>query len=110
MMVIYEVNLTVQRTILVEYTHWLNEHIQQMLAIPGFQDAQLFKSIDQSDLREVLFVVHYQIESENALNHYFEHQAPEMRADGLRRFGSQFTATRRILSPTQSSFRYNERS
>jgi quinol monooxygenase YgiN len=95
-MVIYEVNLTVQKSIGTEYLEWLREHIEQILKIDGFIGARLFEEPQDTE-SELRFVVHYVLGNHEDLEHYFAHHAEAMRRDGLERFPGQFTATRRIL-------------
>ena len=44
--VIYEVNLDIDAGIAAEYRSWLHAHVAQMLALPGFIDAQLHDVVD----------------------------------------------------------------
>lgn len=94
MSVIYEVNLILEEKIENDFLKWLEVHIQQMLEIDGFISARIFKDSEQT----LNYIVHYEVQSQQHLNHYFNHQAKEMREDGLKRFPGQFQANRRILS------------
>jgi hypothetical protein len=98
MSVIYEVNLFVQADIEVDYRVWLARHISEILALPGFIDAQCFDvQRDEKNNNDVAICVQYQLESQAALDNYLQLHAPRLRADGIANFGDRFRATRRVL-------------
>jgi antibiotic biosynthesis monooxygenase (ABM) superfamily enzyme len=96
-MIFYEVTLEVDREIAADYLHWLKVHMVQMLALPGFVDAQRFARTDTPEAERATFVVRYRLRDQAALDAYFANHAADMRADGLRAFGTRFSATRRVL-------------
>ena len=100
-MVMYEVNLAVDRAIAQEYEAWLHHHIEEMLGFEGFQKAELLKDEDSTG-GVIRWVVHYRVQDRRTLQGYFLGPAERMRADGIRRFGERFTASRRILESEQS--------
>ena len=97
MNIIYEVNVFVQRDIENEYREWLAKHIEEILALPGFFDAKTFDVQQDDNADTVAICVHYHLESQAALDNYFEHHAARLRADGVARFGDRFRASRRVL-------------
>lgn len=95
----YEVTLQVEQAIADDYLAWLRGHVAEMLALPGFLDASV------SVVREpapaagtVAYCCLYRLRDADALAAYLDQHAPRMRAAGLARFGSRFTASRRILA------------
>ena len=96
---IYEVTLTIERDIVDSFDGWLANHVEEMLAIPGFISARVF-ALDDDDDGNARRVTQYFLESENHLESYLDERAEEMRQSGIDRFGDQFTATRRILRET----------
>lgn len=99
-MIVYEVNLDVDVAVYVEYCAWLTEHMQAMLALPGFVSAEALARRDPppaSGQRSLCTL--YRLASSDDLDRYLREDAPRMRADGVARFGGQFSASRRILSP-----------
>ena len=92
--VIYEVHLTINKDIFDEYYHWLVEHIEKMLFIRGFCHAEIAE--DTHDKQVKRYTVRYRVSSEEDLNQYFANQATAMREEGLKKFGNQFSATRKI--------------
>ena len=100
MAIIYEVNVFVQRNSEADYRAWLLKHIAEILALPGFIDAQCFDVQQNSNVDDVAVCVHYRLESQTALDNYFERHAARLRADGVAKFGDRFWATRRVLVTT----------
>lgn len=96
-MIIYEVNLEIQKVILSDYLDWLKLHISDMLKFDGFQSHQLF-TIESEDKNFVLLSVHYHVESRKKLQDYFDHHAIAMRDEAIKKFGDRFKANRRILT------------
>lgn len=99
-MTIYEVNLHVDAAAAPAYADWLRPHIDEMLAIDGFQAATWYTVEDAEDDR-VHWCIHYQLVNRAALEAYFNGPAEAMRREGLQRFDGQVTADRRILTPAQ---------
>lgn len=100
-MVIYEVNLTMDPGVAPEIEAWLPGHVAELLEIDGFERAEWF-DVGPDEEGRARFSLRYHITSQEHLDRYFEHDAERMRADGIKRFGGQFTATRRVLTPVQS--------
>lgn len=98
--IVYEVNIDLDAGIEIEYRDWLQHHVAEILALPGFLDAQVFDVVDPSMPGRIGICMQYQLRDAAALQDYFELHAPRLRADGLARFGGTFTATRRVLRPT----------
>ena len=101
MALIYEVNLSVDKEIEQEYETWLTAHIEEMVAIEGFEGARLYRRRAEDEGQEegdkVLWTVLYSVRDRPALQSYFDLHAPRMRQQGLSLFSGRFTASRRIL-------------
>lgn len=97
-MIVYEVNLFVQRAIEDEYRPWLAAHVREMLGLPGFIGASVFDVVEPAaGTDEIALCVHYRLQDESALADYLREHAPRMRNDGIGRFGAAFRAQRRVL-------------
>ena len=92
----YEVALEPEPEILGEFEAWLEYHMDDMLALPGFTGASIHKA-ENPDTGAQLRVVRYELEDRAALQRYLEEHAPRMRAEGLAKFGDRFRASRRIV-------------
>lgn len=90
-MIIYEVNIEVDDSILDAYNIWLKEHVQEILKIPGFEKAHIFRD-------EKKFCVHYWVSSQSDLDNYLKSHAPLMRQKGIDLFKDKFKASRRFLT------------
>lgn len=98
-MIIYEVNVTINNDIFNEYTSWLIEHIKIMLQFKGFRKADILKEkTAENDAKTTRLTVHYFLESEQDLDDYLNTHAKAMREDGIKKFGNQFSAFRRVFS------------
>ncbi len=93
-MIVYEVRASVEPQIAADYLAWLSPHIRQILAIPGFTRAELL--IEDGETDRVTYSVRYHLDTRAALENYLREHASQLRADGLARFGAQFSATRRV--------------
>ena len=89
--IIYEVNLTIQKDIVIDFLKWLDSHIIEMLEFKGFVNTSTLK------ISELDYCVQYSVETIEDLNHYFDNYAEKMRNDGLNEFGNKFKASRRIM-------------
>lgn len=97
-MIVYEVNLFVQRAIETEYRAWLDEHVREILALPGFESAEVFERREPAtDEGEFVLCTQYRLRDAAALAHYLREHAPRLRAEGIARFGDGFRAERRVL-------------
>jgi quinol monooxygenase YgiN len=99
-MIVYEVNIRIERAISEEYRAWLAEHVRELLTLPGFLSAEVFECLpDPDDAEHESLVVCYRLQSHAALTAYLAHHAPAMRAKGGQRFGDRMQVSRRVLAP-----------
>lgn len=95
-MVVYEVRVAIDPSIRDDYRTWIDGHVREILALPGFERAELL--VEEADGDEPVFVVRYHLVSRAALEDYLREHAPRLRAEGLARFGERMRATRRVLA------------
>ncbi|MEO0615875.1 MAG: DUF4286 family protein [Pseudomonadota bacterium] len=93
--VVYEVSLRIGDDQTVALGAWLTEHIDEMLALPGFIEAQYFDP-QRDDDGHWIHTVQYILANREALDAYLENDAPRMRQDGLDRFGDAMSSSRSI--------------
>jgi quinol monooxygenase YgiN len=97
--IVYEVNLFVQRAIESEYRAWLDAHVREIVALPGFLGAEVFERREPVAAEgELALCTQYRLRDADALEAYLRDHAPRLRADGIARFGSAFRAERRVLA------------
>ena len=99
---VYEVTLSIDQDIVDEFDAWLEQHVREMLELPGFASAEIF-NVDVDSPARVGRAVHYLMESEQALEAYLSGPAEEMRRSGALRFADRITTTRRVLRPTDAA-------
>lgn len=98
--IVYEVNLEVDRGVAAEFYRWLRVHVAEIVALPGFWGADVYERRDPPAAEgRVAWCVQYRLHDADALQTYLREHAPRLRADGTNRFGSAFSATRRVLAP-----------
>lgn len=93
---IYEVTLSVDQEIIDEFDAWLEDHVQEMLDIPGFLKAETFE-LEDDDEGRARRVAHYYLASEEDLEEYLVGPANAMRESGIALFADRFEASRRVL-------------
>ena len=99
---IYEVTLSVDREIVDAFDAWLEDHVEEMLEIPGFLKAETFEIEDDKEDR-ARRVTHYYLASEEDLEEYLAGPANAMRQSGIDKFSDRFEASRRVLRRTDES-------
>lgn len=98
--IIYEVNLTIAPARVDEFDKWLAGHIDDMLGLPGFIDAQTFHGTDN---QHAVRRVQYRLTDANAYEQYVNDNAERMQAKGREIFGNDVQAQRRIVAPATRS-------
>lgn len=97
-MIVYQVELEMDAALRSEYIDWLRGHVAEMLALPGFIDAEVLERRDPPPLAGRWAVVaQYRVRDRAAWGTYLGEHAPRMRAAGVARFGDHIAATRRVL-------------
>ena len=102
-MIVYEVNVFVRREIEAAYREWLDAHVREIVALPGFTGAQVFERSEPAAAEgEFALCMQYRLRDAAALAAYLREHAPRLRADGIARFGDGFRAERRVLATLAS--------
>jgi hypothetical protein len=93
---IYEVTSSVDREVVDAFDDWLQEHIREMLRLPGFLKSETFE-LEDDDQERVRRVTHYYLASEEDLEQYLAGPANAMRQSAIALFADRFEASRRVL-------------
>ncbi|HET7611729.1 MAG TPA: DUF4286 family protein [Rhodanobacteraceae bacterium] len=97
-MIVYAVELEMDAALREEYLPWLQDHVAEMLALPGFLGADILERMDPPPPEGYLTIaVHYRLRDQAAWEDYLSHHAPRMRDIGLRRFGERVRASRQVF-------------
>lgn len=99
MSVVYEVNLRIDPALEDAYRPWLQNHVNEMLALPGFVSARSFEVVAEPGADALEMCVQYWLQDQAALDAYLDQHAGRMRADAETRFGDRAQAHRRVLRP-----------
>lgn len=91
-MVLYCVSISIDSSIYQPYLTWLKEHIQELLQLDGFINALILKKEGPNLELEV----HYQVETREKLEKYFNTQALNLRKAYPLEFEGKFTISRNI--------------
>jgi len=94
--VIYEVNLEADADIAGPFDTWLRDHIADMLQFEGFRSAEILDD-PSAPAGRIRRIVQYRLRNQAALDDYLANHAPQMRMQGVARFGDRFSAERRVL-------------
>lgn len=102
-MVTYAVHITVRHEVYPEYVAWLkNEHINEVLALPGFISADLCLRKGgsmESSSKDVKII--YKIKDEEHLKLYMTEYAMKLREKGTDKFPGQYSAQREVWLDTE---------
>lgn len=96
-MVVYEVSVDVDAAIRADYLQWLDGHVAEILALPGFTGADVFEVVDPADGDLLRVCMQYRLVDADALASYLREHAPRLRAEGVERFGTRMRAQRRVM-------------
>lgn len=97
-MTVYEVNIRIDHAIRDGYLRWLDAHVAEIVALPGFTGAEVLEVVDPPAADGfATFCVQYRLVDAAALDAYLRDHAPRLRADGIARFGTRMQASRRVL-------------
>ena len=95
-MIVYEVNLHIDAIAVDEYAEWLGPHIEQILDIEGFRNAEWF--VCDSDGDKVHWSIRYHLDSRESLENYQKKYAPALIQDGIEKFGQYLSSDRRVMA------------
>ena len=97
-MILYEVSLAIDTAIVADYRAWLDAHVREILALPGFVEARILEVLEPAPAAdEVALCVQYTLCDRAALDAYLREHAPRLRGEAAARFGERFRAQRRVL-------------
>ncbi len=98
-MIIYEVNIEVHSAVFDDYRIWLDAHVKELLALPGFVEAEIFECCEPSSTSGIRSLcIQYRLRTQTDLERYLREHAPRLREAALHRFAGKFHATRRVMN------------
>ena len=96
-MIIYNVTISVDKSIHDEWLNWIKEHIPQVLATGKFTEAKLTKVLVEEEMGGITYSIQYRAKSREALESYYSQDADRLRNDGLKKFADKMLAFRTEL-------------
>jgi hypothetical protein len=79
-MVIYEVNLVIDKAIVESFMDWLKPHVTEILCFEGFLSAQCLEQTTELKEGSYQLTMQYRIQSMENLNYYLMYHAQAMRS------------------------------
>ncbi|WP_298768743.1 DUF4286 family protein [uncultured Shewanella sp.] len=95
-MIIYQVELKIEKDIAKAYLLWLTPHMKKMMSFRGFLKVDFYEEITNEDEDNKSYTAIYHLASEADLQAYLSEHAQEMRDEGMKRFGNRCQAKRKV--------------
>jgi hypothetical protein len=97
-MIVYNVTIKVDRSIVSEWLEWLKkEHIPDVIGTGCFTHANTFHLFEADDEEGITYVVQYHASSPSLYNEYITQHADGMRKRSIDRWGNKFIAFRTVM-------------
>ncbi len=97
-MIIYNVTITVDKSIANEWLTWLkDEHIPEVTGTGCFTSANILRLLDIDESEGPTFAIQYMAESKAHYNRYIEFFAGIMRQKSFEKWGDKFIAFRSVM-------------
>lgn len=100
-MYIYNVTVSVDKSIQEEWLAWIKVHIPEVLATGKFTNARLTQVLVDEDQGGITYAIQYTAKSKEDLEAYYREDAPKLRQDGVNRFKDKSLAFRTELKIIQ---------
>lgn len=96
-MILYQVDVELKHEVVEAYAAWLNEHVAEILSLPGFLRAEVFEEPAAATAETRAFSVRFVLKNRESLESYLREHAQRMRSKGSELFEGGFTARRRVF-------------
>ena len=103
-MYIYNVTLSIDKSIHTEWLDWIQKHIPEVLATGKFISAKLTQVLIEEDMGGVTYSVQYTANSKEDLDGYYKENADRFRAEGVQKFGDKMLTFRTELKVVNEFF------
>ncbi len=103
-MYIYNVTLTIDKSIHEEWLKWIHNHIPEVLATGKFTSAKLTQVLVDDGLGGVTYSVQYSAKTREYLDNYYKEDADRLRAAGKQKFADKVLAFRTELKIVKEFF------
>lgn len=97
-MISYNVSITLEPVIEIEWVAWMKEHhIPAVMATGCFESYDFYKLIKPAEEEGVTFIVQYKVRDMATYDRYAEDYAPDLQRESLERYKDQFLAFRTLM-------------
>ena len=103
-MYIYNITLSIDKSIHDEWLKWIHNHIPEVLATGKFISAKLTQVLIEEEMDGVTYSVQYTANSREDLDSYYKEDADRLQVDGMRRFSDKVLAFRTELKVVNEFF------
>ena len=103
-MYIYNVTLSIDKSIHKEWLEWIHHHIPEVLATGKFISAKLTQVLIEEEMDGVTYSIQYTADSREDLDSYYKEDADRLRKDGMQKFGDKMLAFRTELKIVNEFF------
>ncbi|MBL4643428.1 MAG: DUF4286 family protein [Flavobacteriaceae bacterium] len=103
-MYIYNVTLSIDKSIHEEWLEWIHHHIPEVLATGKFISAKLTQVLIEEEMDGVTYSIQYTANSREDLDSYYKEDAERLRKDGMLKFGDKMLAFRTELKIVNEFF------
>jgi len=103
-MYIYNVTLSIDKSIHEEWLEWIHHHIPEVLATGKFISAKLTQVLIEEEMDGVTYSIQYTADSREDLDSYYKEDADRLRKDGMLKFGDKMLAFRTELKIVNEFF------
>lgn len=103
-MYIYNVTLSIDKSIHDEWLKWIHNHIPEVLATGKFISAKLTQVLIEEEMDGVTYSIQYTANSREDLDSYYKEDADRLRTDGMHKFADKVLAFRTELKVVNEFF------
>lgn len=96
-MIIYNVTVNIEDSVHDEWLIWIKQHIPKVLATGKFDGATFSKVLVEEEMGGQTYSIQYRSYSREALDKYYQEDAPKLRQEGLKKFADKMLAFRTEL-------------
>ena len=103
-MYIYNVTLSIDKSIHNEWLEWIHKHIPEVLATGKFISAKLTEVLIEEEMGGVTYSVQYTAKSREDLDRYYKEDADRLQTEGIQKFADKMLAFRTELKVVNEFF------
>ena len=103
-MYIYNVTLSIDKSIHEEWLQWIHNHIPEVLATGKFVSAKLTQVLIEEEMDGLTYSIQYTAKTREDLDSYYKEDADKLRTDGMLKFADKMLAFRTELKLVNEFF------